>query len=280
MAFKTILVSLNDVERAPAILSAAMIIALRDDAHVVGLYVAPAIRVHPAVQVNLTPEIMEMQQSHFKAEAKQAKKIFEEETRKQGINGEWRQAASLTPNVADVVIEHGHEADLIVAGQVDTDGDNGLELDFNERVALEAGRPVLVIPLAGDFKTIGEQVVVGWNATREAARAAFDALPLLKHASQVHLIWVDAQREPEVAGNLPGSELAASLSRHDVNVTAEKTPAAGVGVGEVLLNRVSDHGADLLVMGVYGHSRMREFIFGGASRSALHHMTVPVLMSN
>lgn len=280
MAIKTILVSLNDVERAPKILSVATNVAQRDNAHVIGLYVAPAIRVHPAVQINLTPEVMEMQQSHFKTEAKQAKAIFEEEIRKQGIEGEWRQAAAVTPNVADVVIEHGREVDLLITGQVDTDGDNGLELDFDERVALEAGRPVLMVPCAGNFKTVGTRVVIGWNATREAARAAFDALPLLIGAKEVYLVWVDPQREPEVAGNLPGSELATALARHGIKVTAEKTPAAGIGVGEVLLNRVSDLGADLLVMGAYGHSRMREFIFGGASRSVLHHMTVPVLLSN
>ncbi len=280
MAFKTILVSLNDVGRAPSILSAATVISRRHDAHVIGLYVAPAVRIHPAVQVNMTPDLLGLQQDHYKSESRKAKKIFEDALRAEGVAGEWRHVASLTPNIADAVIEHGREADLIIAGQVDHQGDNGLEPDFDERVTLGAGRPVLMIPLAGEFKTIGEQVVVGWNATREAARAVFDAIPLMARARQIHLVWVDPQRDADSAGDLPGSELAAALSRHGLKVTAEKTQAAGIGVGEVLLNRVSDHGADLLVMGAYGHSRVREFIFGGASRSVLHHMTVPVLLSN
>lgn len=153
-------------------------------------------------------------------------------------------------------------------------------LDVPERIIIESGRPVLMIPNAGRYPKIGERINVAWNSRREASRAVFDALPLLTAAQRVRIVWVNPQGEKEIAGDLPGAEIAATLARHGVKCEVAPTTSSDIGVGDVILSGLSDDSADLLVMGAWGHSRMRELVFGGATRHILEHMTVPVLMSH
>jgi nucleotide-binding universal stress UspA family protein len=108
----------------------------------------------------------------------------------------------------------------------------------------------------------------------------FDALPLLRLVKETRLVWVDPYKESEAAGSVPGAEEAAVLARHGIKAVAEPMMTDGYNAGEALLMRANDLGADLLVMGAYAHSRMREFVFGGATRHVLEHMTIPVLMSH
>ena len=280
MPLKTVLVSLNDIDRADAVTAVALDLAARVDGHVIGLYVIPAIQVYPAVTIAMTPEIFEAQQVFFRDRAAGVRARFEEAARRAGVVGEWRLVESTTPAIADATNEHGRASDLVVVSQVDEDSDTGVELDFVERVVMESGRPVLVLPRSFRGGAIGRKTLVGWNATREAARAAWDALPLLAAAEDVRFVWVDPQKSLEPSGALPGAEIATAFARHGVKATAEPLPTAGLNAGEALMNRALDHGADLLVMGAYGHSRMREFVFGGATRFVLRRMTVPTLLSH
>jgi nucleotide-binding universal stress UspA family protein len=149
-----------------------------------------------------------------------------------------------------------------------------------EQVALASGRPVLIVPYAGHFDNVGRRVLIAWNATREAARAVSDAMPLLTSAELVTVLTIDPREGPHGHGELPGADIALHLARHGVKAQIERTVSAGMPVGEVLLSRVADLGADLIVMGAYGHSRAREVLLGGATRSVLRSMTVPVLMSH
>jgi nucleotide-binding universal stress UspA family protein len=171
------------------------------------------------------------------------------------------------PEIAATVIEHARQADLVVVSQVDPDSDSGIDIDFAERIVMDSGRPVLVVPAFGTFKRCGPRALVGWNGRREAARAAFDAVPLLQACEAVQVTWLDPQNDMDVPGSLAGAELATTLARHGLKVTAEAMPTSGIGAGEALLSHASDLGADLLVMGAYGHSRTREYVFGGATRT-------------
>jgi nucleotide-binding universal stress UspA family protein len=123
-------------------------------------------------------------------------------------------------------------------------------------------------------------VVIAWNSAREAARAVHDAMPLLIAAEAVTVLTIDPREGPQGHGELPGADISLHLARHGVKAQVERTVSADLPVGEVLLSRLADLGADLLVMGAYGHSRMRELLLGGATRSLLQSMTVPVLMSH
>jgi nucleotide-binding universal stress UspA family protein len=180
--------------------------------------------------------------------------------------------------VVDVVVEHGRTADLIVALQTDPDWPLTEWLDVADRAAVESGRPVLIIPNGRASDRIGSRVLVAWNGRREAARAAFDALPLLQQASAVRIVRV---REDDAEVDQPGADICRSLIRHGVKVdrTAD-IEAAGTSAGAALLADADMFDADLVVMGCYGHSRLREFVFGGATRHFLQKMRVPVLMSH
>jgi nucleotide-binding universal stress UspA family protein len=133
-----------------------------------------------------------------------------------------------------------------------------------------------VIPYIGAPQNLGKKILVAWNASREASRAVADAMPMLEAADSVEVFAV----EPNGMGDAPGADIAAHLARHGINATANKTTGLDIDVGDVLLNQAADSGADLIVMGGYGHSRMRELVLGGATRHILEHMTVPVLLSH
>lgn len=281
MAVKTIAVSLADIARLDAVMSAAFTLASQHEAHVTGIYVIPAMDSF-VLPVNYgAAELDSRRRQFFEQLAPQVREKFDNAARRYGVTAEWRQLEGKSDLLADTVLDHAVCADLIVAAQVSNNNDRStVETDFVERLLLGSGRPVLVVPEAGSFERIGSHAVIGWNATREAVRASFDALPLLTRAKKVDLVWVNAQQEPEIAGDLPGAELAAVLSRHGVDVTAQSLPAPELSPADALLNHVASNGADLLVLGAYGHSRLRELVFGGVTRSILQTMTVPVLMSH
>jgi nucleotide-binding universal stress UspA family protein len=211
--------------------------------------------------------------------AKSAQKLredFERAASQYGISGEWRSPEA--PAEADPAI-HARYADLVILGQDDPDRGGGELLRLRpESIALASGRPVLVIPYAGNFAAVGVRVLVAWNASREAARAVNDALPFLAAAEKVTVLAIDPR--PGEHGEEPGFDISLHLARHGVKAEIERTVAGEVGVGDVLLSRAADLGADLLVMGVYGHTRARELLLGGASKTVLETMTLPVLMSH
>jgi len=277
MGYKTIVVSLNDVDRAEVVLNAATLIATRQEAHLIGLYVIPAVQVYPAIAMQITPEIMDSQRQFYEDRASEVKALFDKVTSAAGISAEWHQMDSQGSIIADAVIAYARNVDLVVAGQVDPDGEAMVEVDMIERLLLESGRPVLVIPSAGKFDEIGQKVTVAWNAKREATRAVFDALPLLKQSKKTTILCVNPDEDED---GIAGTEIATTLARHGVNVEVQRSVVRDISVGDEILARISDSGSDLVVMGGYGKSRMREFLFGGASRDILHHMTVPVLISH
>ena len=278
MSYKTILVHLNDKRRVEAVLGPAIHLAIRHNAHLIGLHVhasmpAPPIAMAYGAQVLGSIVAAERKEADLIAAA------FAAATANQPFVAEWRSLKVPHVDLAGVVMDHGRAADLIIAGQTDPDWDLSPLLDFPERLALESGRPVLVVPYAGRFGDIGRNVVIAWKAGRELARAVFDALPILEQAEKVHILEVK-QHGDKAATLAPDTTIAASLARHGIKPSVRASVAADISVGDDILSRLSDLDADLLVMGAYGHSRMREFVFGGTTRHIARHMTVPTLFSH
>jgi nucleotide-binding universal stress UspA family protein len=143
-------------------------------------------------------------------------------------------------------------------------------------VVMQVGRPVLLMPPGKKTELKLDDVVLAWDNGREAARAAFDALPFLRLAKKVWIFGVDEAKR----GFEPEAEIAATLSRHKVKAEITHVSSDGMNTGETLFRAAKDHGAGLLVMGAYGHSRLSEFVFGGATRHVLRNLTMPVLMSH
>lgn len=281
MTYQTVLVNLQDPNSAAKVIRAGSTIARGMGAHLVGLHVLPKVQYfYATAAVQVASEVFEAEQKYFDAQAEKIRAIFERET-PADIVTEWRCVEAEAPSATSEAVRHAMCADLVVSAQIDPE--KGLEADVaaSERLVMETGRPVLMLPYAGEFKTIGTNVMIAWNAKREAARATFDALPLLKLADSVRLLWINPARADGGEGTgTPGSEMAATLARHGIKVEAGHSVSREIGAGDELLSRAADQGADLLVMGAYGHSRVREYVFGGATRHILQHMTLPVLMSH
>jgi nucleotide-binding universal stress UspA family protein len=280
MSYRTILVHLNDERRVGQLIDVAAHIADREQAHLIGLYVVPSLIGGPAASMGA--RLAQSGRQAFREEARQIEAAFNKALHGRAVVGEWRQLEPGRdhPGPAEAVIEQARAVDLVVASQADESWDYSLLLDFPDRIALESGRPTLIVPHAGRFPKVGKRAVVAWNGKREASRAAFDALPLLKRAEAVRILWVDPSAKASELGGTAGQDMAAALARHGVKCEVATSVTAGMEVGGDLLSRVADFGADLLVMGCYGHSRLREFVFGGATREILRHMTVPVLMAH
>jgi nucleotide-binding universal stress UspA family protein len=279
VGYKTILVQLNDSQTAGQILEAAVGLAREFESHLIGLHVFPAYRLTPPVRLPVGGDVIARIKAQLREETDRIKATFETMTRNQPLVAEWRDVTAERTDPCEVVLEHGRAADLIVAGQKGGDGDFSRILDFPERLAVESGRPVLVIPRTGQFLMPPKRVTVGWNARREAARALFDSLPLLARADQVQVVTVDeggGSRE----GALPDTEIGATLARHGIKTTITKASRGALTAGEALRTHAIESKSDMLIIGAYGHSRLREFAFGGVTRHLLAHMPVPVLFSH
>jgi nucleotide-binding universal stress UspA family protein len=166
-------------------------------------------------------------------------------------------------------------ADLLFLGQHVPDDVSapGTPPDFVESLLSASGKPAIVVPHWGTFTTLGRQVLIAWKPTREAARAVSGAIPLLQRASGIHYVT-------ELGNTNSGRELEAYLHAHRVEGRIQRhAPLGGDSAGDGLLSLAADLGADLLVMGCYSHSRARELVLGGVTRTVLRTMTLPVLMA-
>lgn len=285
MAIKDILIHLTQDPRNAARQELAVALARDHEAHLTALYVVPASQIPRSFQAYVPDEVVKEQRARAQAAAGAAKAEFLAATEAAGVAAEWR---SIEGAFGDHVDLHARYADLVVVGQRDPEGTTGSVYDLAEELVMMAGRPVLAVPYAGTFKSLGERVLVAWDGSREAARAVNDALPILERAKEVVVYRVN----PPEAGHIPAADMAAHLARHGVKAEAHHTVSRipsdetaligrrSIGIGDLLLSAAMDFGSDLLVMGAYGHSRIRELVLGGSTRYILQHMTIPVLMSH
>jgi nucleotide-binding universal stress UspA family protein len=277
-AFKDLLVVLDTSARCAVRLDVAIALAGRFGAHLTGLYTSPPPQVPAMIESQVTPELVELQMRTLNEATERVEELFNRRGEGLGFTTEWRVREGEAGEVATL---HARYADVTIVGQADPEGiELGSARDLPERVVLGAGRPVLVVPYAGTFKTVGERVLVAWNAGREATRAVNDALPLLQGASKVTVLAINPRGGLHGHGEVPGADIALHLARHGVRAEASALKSDDVDVGALLLSQAADLNADLIVMGAYGHSRLREVVLGGATREILRSMTVPVFLSH
>lgn len=248
------------------------------DAHVTGLAVSFEPVVPAFAAAPMPVDYMQAAHEQAIAAANEAKKDFDELARLAATKSESRIAEILTGGPLENVLVHCRPTDLVVIGQSNPDRPEPMRELLIETVLFESGVPVMLVPYIGSTAFQPKNILVGWDGSSTATRAIHAALPVLEKAEQITVLVIE-KRASKDEGQ-PGADVANYLARHNMNVTVEVVVNPQASVADTVLNQVSDKGNDLVVMGGYGHSRMREFLFGGATREILEAMTVPVLMAH
>ncbi len=279
MPFRDLLLVIDASAKSRSWIELAASLAKEHEAHLACLYILPIPEPRSEPAQTLLDSIIETVIREDRQRGRELRAVFETAVARLGVHGEWRTEGGFASIEAATQARY---ADLVIVGQRDYRvGSTVMPPLRPEEVALAAGRPVLVLPRVGCPPAIGKRIVLGWNASREATRAANDALPLLTRAEAVTIVVVNPDRKLISAhGEEPGTDIALHLARHGVKAEVKLISDCDGEPGAALLLAAAQANADLIVMGAYGHSRSRELILGGATREALHHMTVPIFLSH
>jgi len=247
------------------------------EAHVAGVAFAYEPVIPGAVMGGIPPEFIEAQRTEADKKAKDAVARFEAAAKRAGLSAESRIISASVSAAADQFARIGRRFDLVVVGQADPD--QGIQDEVVDETALfESGRPVVFVPFIQKGGVKLDRVMVCWDGGRAATRAIADSMPLLKKAKQVEIVMIASKSAK--GDEIAGADLGQHLARHGLKIDVKRITSPDIDVASTILSYAADSSADMIVMGGYGHSRLREFILGGATRGILESMTVPVLMSH
>jgi len=272
-----IVVFIDGRTESAGILEFAGILAQEHGARLISVFMQPEPTVTPAetfARGKGMHSVIEVHRAQLERIEADYRALFEDIVRRHGIRSEWKSLPYLSSEVG----VHAYYADLVVIARPESAGQTAGPPGLAESLVLSSGRPIIVLPPRGTVSRI-RRILVAWNATRESIRAAADALPLLVKAEAVEVLVVDHQRHPAGHSQEPGADIARHLARHGVHVEVRRLSSGGKNVGHLLLSQAAAFGADLVVMGAYGHSHLREWMFGGVTRTVLYEAGLPVLMS-
>ena len=280
MDFKTILVHLDHTDRCSARVALAAGLARAHGSHLIGLLpsglydgIIPA----DAIPTGVTDFIAESA-NYLRRRAEAISSSFR--TQVSGPNPVSHEIRPVDGTTVDAIVDHGHSSDLIVLGQEDRSIRSDIPAHgLVAQVMLEVGRPVLVVPFVGIAGPAVEHALVAWDGSRASAVALRAALPLLTKVKRVTLVSCRGRNEAQDPAGLLLTEMVRWLDRHGIKAVAEQD-VTEIDIADALLSRASDLGADLLVMGGYGHSRLRELVLGGVTKQILSQMTLQVLMAH
>ncbi len=280
MSYRTMLVHLDAHPRRVALLDFAFRLASRFDSHLVALFAIDPMPIPRVADAHWSTVLVDAGAKQWKEAEDAARRDFDAVSRQYSqVVSEWRSDSGAA--LAAITLSARY-ADLVIARQQDPDSEQDPHVPqrFAEELVLAAERAVLLMPYIGSAQTLGRQVMLAWDASPQAMRAATAALPLLEKADQVRVAVFDAEKHRANHGEQPGADIALFLARHGVKASVALEQSVDGDVGIAILSRVADLGIDLVVMGAYGHSRTRERILGGATRTLMETMTVPVLMAH
>ncbi|MCB1971778.1 MAG: universal stress protein [Geminicoccaceae bacterium] len=281
MQYKDLLVVVDRKPTATKRLETAFELARALDAHLTALLMIPEPANPVIAGVPMPLEILENQRELIAKEAADTIATVRSHADRAGIPLETRTETASFEQWPSRLARQARHADLTIIGQVEPEEDDSAEVALMiEAAFMQSGRPALVVPYVGARNLPPERILVCWDGSPEAARALNDSLPIIESARSTTLLIIDPEKYRSTVGELPGADAATHLARHGINVQIRTVTGNGMATGEVILNEISDNGADLVVMGGYGHSRLREMVLGGATRKLLESMTVPVLISH
>lgn len=273
---KDIVVNLGLGDRDPAS-EFALSLAETFEAHVLGVAFAYEPVIPGLVMGGIPPEFIESQRTESDKKAHAAIERFNAGAKRSGLSSESRVVTASISSAAEQLGRIARRFDLAVVGQPDRERGMPEEV-VDEVVLFESGRPVVFVPYIFKGPAKLDRVMVCWDGGRAATRAIADALPLMQKAKQVEVVIVATGRPK--SDEVPGADLGQHLARHGLKVEVKRITSPDIDVPSTILSYAADSSADMIVMGGYGHSRLREFVLGGVTRGLLESMTVPVLMSH
>jgi nucleotide-binding universal stress UspA family protein len=247
------------------------------EAHVLGIAFAYEPIIPGALMDGIPPEFFETQRVESERKARAAIERFEVKAKRSGLSAEHCTLTGTVSGASDQLGRIGRRFDLIVVGQSEPDQDTPVKF-VDEGVLFETGRPIIFVPYIQKSPVKLDRIMVCWDGSRTAARATADAMPLLKRGKWVEVVIVSAEKPK--SDEVPGADLGEHLARHGIDVEVKRITSPDIDVTSTILSHAADSSADMIVMGGYGHSRLREFVLGGVTRGLLQSMTVPVLMSH
>jgi len=246
-------------------------------AHVLGVAFAYEPVIPGSVMGGIPPEFIDAQRAESEKNARAAIARFEQDAKRAGISAETRIVTASVSGAADMLGRLARRFDLAVVGQPGRENSMPDEV-VDEGVLFDSGRPVIFVPFIQKAGFSSGRIMVCWDGSRAATRAIADSLPFLQKAKQVELVMVSAGKPK--SDEIAGADLGQHLARHGLKVDVKRITSPDIDVPSTILSYAADSGADMIVMGGYGHSRLREFVLGGVTRGLLQSMTVPVLMSH
>jgi nucleotide-binding universal stress UspA family protein len=255
----------------------ALSLAETFDAHAAAIAFSYDPVIPATVMGGIPASLIDQQRTDNDKAAADAVARFDAAAKREGISFESRVMSASVPGAADMFGTMARRFDLSVVAQTDTDRLAPDEV-IVEGALFGSGRPVVVVPYIQKTGVTLDRVMIAWDASRNAARAVADALPLLAKAKAIDVVLVASERPK--SDEIEGADIGQHLARHDLDVEVKRIVATGTSVADTLLSHAADTGADFMVMGGYGHSRLRQFILGGVTRGILSSMTIPVLMSH
>ena len=287
MSIRTILVSASGAEGSRVLLASAFQLANELDAHLDVLHVRTDPRetiplLGEGMSVGMIDDMTRIAEEECDNRAARARALYDEcldgssieESSTPSATGSTVTWIESSGREDDVIAQHGRLADMIIVSRPNVETEVGHTLVLNAAL-FESGRPVFIVP-PGGIEVVGRKVVVSWNGSAQSARAVSSALPILKKADEVHVFTIESQRTP--------GELSAGVSEymayHGINCSVRTLAGSRASVGEALLKEAEFIGADLVVMGAYTHSRMRQLILGGVTRHVLEQSPLPLLMAH
>lgn len=279
MAYKDLLVQIDDTKACGSRIDAAIDLAGRFDAHLTGLYLVPEIIVPVGIKGYFGADLDGEIQQQEKERAEAALDRFRQAAEAKDVEFDTRLDQGPIANFPALFSVHGRYADLSIIGQTNP-VDMVPSTPEPQDVVMTSGAPVLITPFIGAPTGFGGRAMVAWNASREAARAVKNAMPFLERAEAVDIVTFHPRQGRSAHGELPGADIALHLARHGIEVDVQRLEGDDIDVGNALLSHAADRDSDLLVMGCYGHSRLREWVLGGATKTILRSMTVPVVMAH
>ncbi|MFL4471112.1 universal stress protein [Tateyamaria armeniaca] len=275
---KTILVCLTTPEHAETLLKVAVPLARKHGAHLIGLHTVEALLVYPGIAMHIPEPAFAAFNESQKEESEAIKAIFTRLTENEDFVSEFRLVRAEAQSAVERMIESARAADLVIMAHEDKNSDRFDQRHAQTRVIRESGRPVIIVPLNCDGPELGQNIVLGWSDTREAARAAHDLIALADPGAELTVLRVAAGVK-DALKDTDALDMTEMFARHGLKPTLEHRDPAGDSIADVLSTVAFEKGADLVVTGAFGHSKAYDFVIGATTYALLKDQKTPVLFS-